>query len=247
MSGKDPSPEDLLALPSFEAGIVQITRRLLPEARSNPKGDLAAVVLELEAATKGQGHLHAIFQQHLSLVLRECGRHDLANRWQQEAVDEFSKYPVFADRASLLAHALADHHFGMESYVQAEAWAGRSITCALAATKPCPWLADAWRIHAQALSFDNLGPEVGARLRKSITLWKSQASPDPVRAMFAFMGLGMYLLEVGKTDEAEAAFEDAVSFAGALPGDAKRLSEAPLRHLSQIRARQKGRRGSPGE
>lgn len=240
MSGKDPSPEDLLALPSFEAGIVQITRRLLPEARSNPKGDLAAVVLELEAATKGQGHLHAIFQQHLSLVLRECGRHDLANRWQQEAVDEFSKYPVFADRASLLAHALADHHFGVESYVQAEAWAGRSITCALAATKPYPWLADAWRIHAQALSFDNLGPEVGARLRKSISLWKSQSSPDPVRAMFAFMGLGMYLLEVGKTDEAEAAFEDAVSFAGALPGDAKRLSEAPRRQLYRIRGQSEG-------
>jgi hypothetical protein len=237
MSGKDPSPEDLLALPSFEAGIVKITRRLLHEARSNPKGDLAAVVLELEDATKGQGHLHAIFQQHLSLVFRECGRHDLANRWQQEAVDEFSKYPVFADRASLLAHALADHHFGVESYVQAEAWAGRSIACAIAASKPYPWLADAWRIHAQALSFDNLGPEVCARLRKSITLWKSQASPDPVRAMFAFMGLGMYLLEVGKTDEAESAFEDAVSFAAALPGDANRLSEAPRRQLSRIRGR----------
>lgn len=237
MSGKDPSPEDLLALPSFEAGIVQITRRLLPEARSNPKGDLAAVVLELEAATKGQGHLHAIFQQHLSLVLRECGRHDLANRWQQDAVDEFSKYPVFADRASLLAHALADHHFGAESYVQAEAWAGRSIACAIAASKPYPWLADAWRIHAQALSFDNLGPEVGARLRKSITLWKSQSSPDPVRAMFAFMGLGMYLLEVGKTDEAEAAFEDAVSFAESLPTSARSLADGPRRHLEIIRDR----------
>jgi len=237
MSGKDPSPEDLLALPSFEAGIVQITRRLLPEARSNPKGDLAAVVLELEAATKGQGHLHAIFQQHLSLVLRECGRHDLANRWQQEAVDEFSKSPVFADRASLLAHALADHHFGVESYVQAEAWAGRSITCALAATKPYPWLADAWRIHAQALSFDNLGPEVGVRLSKSIALWKSQASPDPVRAMFAFMGLGMYLLEVGKTDEAETALVDAAAFAKALPGDAKALAAAAERQLQRLRAR----------
>jgi hypothetical protein len=237
MSGKDPSPEDFLALPSFEAGIVQITRRLLHEARSNPKGGLAAVVLELEAATKGQGHLHAIFQQHLSLVLRECGRHDLANRWQQEAVDEFSKYPVFADRASLLAHALADHHFGVESYVQAEVWAGRSITCALAATKPYPWLADAWRIHAQALSFDNLGPEVGARLRKSITLWKSQASPDPVRAMFAFMGLGMYLQEVGKTYEAESAFEDAVAFAESLPATARRLADGPRRQLEVIRGR----------
>jgi len=235
MSGKDPSPEDLLALPSFEAGIVQITRRLLPEARSNPKGDLAAVVLELEAATKGQGHLHAIFQQHLSLVLRECGRHDLANRWQQEAVDEFSKYPVFADRASLLAHALADHHFGMESYVQAESWAGRSIACAIAATRPYPWLADAWRIHAQALSFDNLGPEVGSRLRRSITLWKSQSSPDPVRAMFAFMGLGMYLLEVGKTDEAEDAFKDAVAFAESLPAAAKRLADGPRLQLLKLR------------
>lgn len=55
MSGKDPYPEDFLALPSFEAGIVQITQRLLLEARSNPKGDLAAVVLELADATKGKG------------------------------------------------------------------------------------------------------------------------------------------------------------------------------------------------
>lgn len=240
MSGKDPSPEDLLALPSFEAGIVQITRRLLPEARSNPKGDLAAVVLELADATKGQGHLHAIFQQHLSLVLRECGRHDLANRWQQEAVDEFSKYPVFADRASLLAHALADHHFGMESYVQAESWAGRSITCAIAATRPYPWLADAWRIHAQALSFDNLGPEVDARLRKSIALWKEQASPDPVRAMFAFMGLGMYLLEVGKLDEAEVAFKDAVSFSESLPAVARRLADGPRLQLEVLKGRRRG-------
>ena len=240
MSGKDPSPEDLLALPSFEAGIVQITRRLLPEARSNPKGDLAAVVLELADATKGQGHLHAIFQQHLSLVLRECGRHDLANRWQQEAVDEFSKYPVFADRASLLAHALADHHFGMEGYVQAESWAGRSITCAIAATRPYPWLADAWRIHAQALSFDNLGPEVDARLRKSIALWKEQASPDPVRAMFAFMGLGMYLLEVGKLDEAEVAFKDAVSFSESLPAVARRLADGPRLQLEVLKGRRRG-------
>ena len=240
MSGKDPSPEDLLALPSFEAGIVQITRRLLPEARSNPKGDLAAVVLELADATKGQGHLHAIFQQHLSLVLRECGRHDLANRWQQEAVDEFSKYPVFADRASLLAHALADHYFGMEGYVQAESWAGRSITCAIAATRPYPWLADAWRIHAQALSFDNLGPEVDARLRKSIALWKEQASPDPVRAMFAFMGLGMYLLEVGKLDEAEVAFKDAVSFSESLPAVARRLADGPRLQLEVLKGRRRG-------
>lgn len=121
MSGKDPSPEDLMALPSFEKGIVQITRRLLPEARTSRKGDVANVVLELAETTKGKGLLHAVFQQHLSLVLRECGRHELANQWQGQAVDEFSRHPAFADRASLLAHALADHCFSVERYVDAEA------------------------------------------------------------------------------------------------------------------------------
>ena len=100
-------------------------------------------------------------------------------------------------------------------------------------------MADAWRIHAQALSFDNLGPEVGARLRKSIALWKGQKSPDPVRAMFAFMGLGMYLLEVGHSAEAETAFEDAVAFAAALPGESSQLAEAPRRRIAEIRSRRK--------
>lgn len=237
MSGNEPSPEDLLALPSFESGIVQITRRLLPDAKANPKGKVADVVLELSEATKGKGFLHAVLQQHLSLVLRECARHDLANLWQQEACDEFSKHRVFADRASLMAHSLADHYFGAEKYVQADAWSGRSIAASGHAAKAYPWLADAWRIHAQALSFDNLGPEVEVRLRKSIGLWKEQASPDPVRAMFAFMGLGMYLLEIGKSDEAEVAFEDAVSFANMLPGDAKRLAVSPAQQLALIKAR----------
>lgn len=237
MSGKDPSPEDLLALPSFEKGIVQITRRLLPEARTSRKGDVADVVLELAETTKGKGFLHAVFQQHLSLVLRECGRHELANQWQEQAVDEFSRHPAFADRASLLAHALADHFFSVERYVDAEAWAGRSIVSAILAPEAYPWLADAWRIHAQALSFDNLGPEVEARLRKSIALWKGQKSPDPVRAMFAFMGLGMFLLEVGKLVEAECALVEAVAFAKALPGEAKMLAADPERVLNEIRAR----------
>lgn len=239
MSGKDPSPEDLLALPSFEKGIVQITRRLLPEARTSRKGDVADVVLELAETTKGKGFLHAVFQQHLSLVLRECERHELANQWQEQAVDEFSRHLAFADRASLLAHALADHCFSVERYVDAEAWAGRSIVCAISAPETYPWLADAWRMHAQALSFDNLGPEVGARLRKSIALWKEQKSPDPVRAMFAFMGLGMYLLEVGHSAEAEVAFEDAVAFAAALPCESAQLAEARRRRLAEIRSRRK--------
>lgn len=237
MSGKDPSPEDLLALPSFEKGIVQITRRLLSEARTSRKGDVADVVLELAETTKGKGFLHAVFQQHLSLVLRECERHELANQWQEQAVHEFSRHPAFADRASLLAHALADHYFSVERYVDAETWAGRSIVSAILAPEAYPWLADAWRIHAQALSFDNLGPEVEARLRKSIALWKGQKSPDPVRAMFAFMGLGMFLLEVGKPVEAESALVDAVAFAKALPGEAKMLAADPERVLNEIRAR----------
>lgn len=144
---------------------------------------------------------------------------------------------MFTNRASLLAHALVDYHFRIESYVQAEAWAGCSISYAMPETKPYPWLADAWRIHAQALSFDNLGPEVGARLRKSITLWKEQASPDPVRAMFAFMGLGKYLSEIGKTSEAEAAFVEAASFAANLPGESKVLAVGPESQLRKLRSR----------
>jgi hypothetical protein len=85
------------------------------------------------------------------------------------------------------------------------------------------------------LSFDNLGPEVAVRLRKSITLWKSQSSPDPVRAMFAFMGLGMYLLEVGKTDEAEAAFVEAIAFAETLPASARRLADSAREQLLKLK------------
>jgi hypothetical protein len=55
--------------------------------------------------------------------------------------------------------------------------------------------------------------------------------------MFAFMGLGMFLLEVGKLVEAERALVDASAFAKALPGEAKMLAAAPERVLLKIRTR----------
>lgn len=53
--------------------------------------------------------------------------------------------------------------------------------------------------------------------------------------MFAFMGLGMFLLEVGKVVEAERALVEAVAFAKALPGEAKMLAAAPERHLKRLK------------
>ena len=139
------------------------------------------------------------------------------------------------DRASLLAHALADRWFDAKRYSMAEAWALRSIAEGERTGLDLPWLADAWRIAAQALSDDNLGPEVEVRLRKSINLWKRQRKPDPIRGMFAHMGLGMYLLELGKPKEADAAFVEAVVFAKLLPVDAQYLADAPVAQLMKLR------------
>jgi tetratricopeptide (TPR) repeat protein len=192
-------------------------------------------VLTNSRKSEGQGLLHALVQQHMSIVLRACARHEQADAWQEEALELFARHKAFVDRASLLAHALADRWFEAKRYSKAESWALRSIAEAERTGLDLPWLADAWRIAAQALSDDNLGPEVEVRLRKSITLWKRQRKPDPVRGMFAQMGLGMYLLEIGKHKEADAAFVEAIVFAKLLPANAQYLADAPTTQLMKLR------------
>jgi hypothetical protein len=53
--------------------------------------------------------------------------------------------------------------------------------------------------------------------------------------MFAHMGLGMYLLEVGKLNEADAAFVEAIVFAKLLPANAQYLADAPTTQLMKLR------------
>jgi hypothetical protein len=232
-------PEDTASLHALDRKIAEQAPAFLGEVElkvQSPDVRREKVMLIAER-TKAQEILHALFQQHMSMVLRRCQSDVIADEWQKDALGVFSRDERFVDRASLLAHALADRCFEAKKFAQAEVWANRSIKDAERVGKPLPWLADAWRISAQALSDDNLGPEVEARLRKSVVLWHEQRSPDPIRAMFAFMGLGMFLLEVGKLVEAERALVDATAFARALPGEAKMLAAAPERVLLKIRTR----------
>lgn len=230
-------PEDTVSLLALDRKIAEQAHAFLGEVELKVQSPdvMREKVMLIAERTQAQAILHALFQQHMSMVLRRCQSDVIADEWQKEAVGVFSRDERFADRASLLAHALADRFFEAKKFTQAEIWANRSIKEAERAGKALPWLADAWRISAQALSDDNLGPEVEVRLMKSVDLWHEQRSPDPIRAMFAFMGLGMYLLEVGKLKEAEAAMVDAVVFAKALPGEAKMLASAPERVLLKIR------------
>jgi hypothetical protein len=232
-------PEDTASLLALDRKIAEQAHAFLGEVELKVQSPevMREKVMLIAERTKAQEILHALFQQHMSMVLRRCQSDVIADEWQKEALAVFSLDERFVDRASLLAHALADRCFEANKFAQAEVWANRSIKDAERVGKPLPWLADAWRISAQALSDDNLGPEVEARLRKSVFLWNEQRSPDPIRAMFAFMGLGMFLLEVGKLVEAERALVDAIAFAKALPGEAKMLAAAPERVLLKIRTR----------
>jgi hypothetical protein len=232
-------PEDTASLLSLDRKIAEQAHAFLGEVELKVQSPdvMREKVMLIAERTQAQEILHALFQQHMSMVLRRCRSDVIADEWQKEAVGVFSRDERFVDRASLLAHALADRCFEAKKFAQAEIWANRSIKEAERVGKALPWLADAWRISAQALSDDNLGPEVEARLRKSVVLWHEQRSPDPIRAMFAFMGLGMFLLEVGKLVEAERALVDAAAFAKALPGEAKMLAAAPERVLLKIRTR----------
>ena len=236
MNLPEPTPDEIAELFALDKDIAALSLRMLSELRDGrDPAESAGVVIFNAQKTEGQGLLHALVQQHMSAVLRVTGRQELADAWQEQALELFAKHKAFVDRASLLAHALADRWFEAKRYSKAEAWALRSIAEGDRTGLDLPWLADAWRIAAQALSDDNLGPEVEVRLRKSLTLWKRQRKPDPIRGMFAHMGLGMYLLEVGKLKEADAAFVEAVVFAKLLPVDAQYLADAPVAQLMKLR------------
>ena len=236
MNLPEPTPDEIAELFALDKDIAALSLRMLSELKDGrDPAESAGVVIFNAQKTEGQGLLHALVQQHMSIVLRTCARHELADAWQEQALELFAKHKAFVDRASLLAHALADRWFDAKRYSKAEAWALRSIAEGERTGLDLPWLADAWRIAAQALSDDNLGPEVEVRLRQSLTLWKRQRKPDPIRGMFAHMGLGMYLLELGKLKEADAAFVEAVVFAKLLPVDAQYLADAPVAHLMKLR------------
>ncbi len=236
MNLPEPTPDEIAELFALDKDIAALSLRMLSELKDGrDPAESAGVVIFNAQKTEGQGLLHALVQQHMSIVLRTCARHELADAWQEQALELFAKHKAFVDRASLLAHALADRWFDAKRYSKAEAWALRSIAEGERTGLDLPWLADAWRIAAQALSDDNLGPEVEVRLRQSLTLWKRQRKPDPIRGMFAHMGLGMYLLELGKLKEADAAFVEAVVFAKLLPVDAQYLADAPVAQLMKLR------------
>jgi hypothetical protein len=236
MSHSEPTPDEIAELFALDKDIAALSVRMLAELKNGRDPAESAGVMVFNAQkTEGQGLLHALVQQHMSAVLRACARHELADAWQEEALTLFAKHKAFVDRASLLAHALADRWFEAQRFSKAEAWALRSIAEAERTGLELPWLADAWRIAAQALSDDHLGPEVEVRLRKSISLWKLQRKPDPVRGMFAHMGLGMYLLEVGKLKEADEAFVEAIVFANMLPSKYRRMVDAPVTQLMKLR------------
>ena len=210
-------------------------RGFIDEVPKRSGAVVAEAVVALERAMAGPGLIGAAFHQNFSMALRVCGKNELADEWQISALEVFSQCPPLKWRASLLAHAVADSYFQTERFIQAEAWAGRSISEALLVSIDCGWMADTWRIYAQALSVDNMGPEVERRLREAVRLWKMVKGPDPRRSMYAFVGLAMHLRQLGRFPESEAAFEDAIEFSSKFPPQARAFHDTADEQLKRYR------------
>jgi len=232
-------PEDLQSLITFDRECAEYAQLLLSEIEEKNKStDLVREIIMIRAyRTKVQDIIHAIFQQNMSIVLKRCGLNKLAIEWQVEALEVFCKDERFIDKSSLLAYRLSESYFNSKKFTLAEKWSNRSIQEAEKTGKIFPWLADAWRISGLSLYDDNLGPEVEKRLKKSVILWDEHKNPDAAKSISAFMGLGMYLVEVGKLDEAEKYFMDAIVFAIMFSGEAEMLAEAPRHQLRKLWAK----------
>ena len=235
MSSERPSPEVEAMLVAERAFIVQ-ARGFIDEVPKRSGPVVAEAVVAFEKVMAGQGLIRAAFLQNFSMALRVSGKNDLADQWQIEALEEFSRHPSLKKRASLLAHAVADSCFQTERFVQAEAWAGRSISEGLLVALDCPWMADTWRIYGQALSIDHMGPDVEHRLREAVRLWKAVKGPDPRRSMYAFVGLAMHLRQLGRFPESEVAFEDAIEFSKDFPPHARVFHDTAVEQLKRYRS-----------
>jgi tetratricopeptide (TPR) repeat protein len=234
MSSERPSPE-IAAMLAAEHDFVVQTRGFIDEVPKRSGPVVAEAVVAFERAMAGPGLIGAAFHQNFSMALRVCGKNELADEWQISALEVFSQCPPLKWRASLLAHAVADSCFQTERFIQAEAWAGRSISEALLVSIDCAWMADTWRIYAQALSVDNMGPEVERRLREAVRLWKAVKGPDPRRSMYAFVGLAMHLRQLGRFPESEAAFEEAIEFSSKFPPQARAFHDTAVEQLKRYR------------
>lgn len=235
MNETNPSPAELAAMLAAEQTFIVQGRGFIAELSHRSKAQVCAAVVALERVMGGPGIIGAALRQNFSMVLRACDENALADEWQITALEVFARYPCLQSRASLLAHAVADHCFQTKRYVEAEQWGMRSTSEAMLVALDCPWLADSWRIAAQALSIDNLGPEVERRLRQAVQLWKRVKGPDPRRSMYAFVGLAMHLRALGRFDDSATAFEDAIEFSRSFPPHAKAFHDTAVDQLQRYR------------
>jgi len=142
MSHPEPTPGELAELFALDKDIAALCGRLLSELNGGrDRAEVASVVLANSRKSEGQGLLHALVQQHMSLVLRTCARHEQADAWQEEALELFARHKAFIDRASLLAHALADRWFDAKRFSKAESWRSvRSLRPSALASIYLGWL-----------------------------------------------------------------------------------------------------------
>ena len=87
MDNLDPSPAEIAELFALDKDIAVLCGRLLSELNGgSDRAEVASVVLANSRKSEGQGLLHALVQQHMSLVLRACARHEQADAWHAAGV-----------------------------------------------------------------------------------------------------------------------------------------------------------------